>query len=132
MTPADVESFLVSHETFMTIKTLEAKNLLVPASGDFGGPKAIRAVGQYIRDHGATVTAFYVSNVEQYLFQDGKQAAFYENVATLPVTPNSVFIRPYGLRQISAAAGLCAIEPFVKAFQSGKIAGYQDALMCQH
>ena len=76
-----VQEFLVSDETFNTLKTLEAKNLVVPASGDFGGPKAIRTVGQYIRDHGATVTAFYVSNVEQYLFQDAKQTAFYANVA---------------------------------------------------
>jgi hypothetical protein len=28
-------------------------------------------VGRYIRDHGCVVTAYYVSNVEQYLFQDG-------------------------------------------------------------
>ena len=29
--------------------------------------KALRAVGKYVRDHGATVSAFYLSNVEQYL-----------------------------------------------------------------
>ena len=117
-----VQSFLVSHETFMTLKTLEGKNLLVPSSG-ISGPKAIRAVGQYIRDHGATVTAFYVSNVEQYLFQDNKQTAFYGNVATLPVNATSVFIRPYALRQYSAAAALCPIDAFVKSFQAGKVFG---------
>jgi hypothetical protein len=125
-----VQSFLVSHETFLTLKTLQGKNLLVPASGDFGGPKAIRAVGQYVRDRGATITAFYVSNVEQYLFQDNKQAAFYGNVATLPVDAGSVFIRPYALRQYTAAAALCPIDLFVKSFQAGKVFGYQDALMC--
>ena len=125
-----VQSFLVSHETFMTLKTLEGRNLVVPASGDFGGPKAIRAVGQYIRDHGATVTAFYVSNVEQYLFQDDKQAAFFASVATLPVNAASVFIRPYALRQYTAAAALCPIDAFIKSFQAGKVIGYQDALSC--
>ena len=54
-------------------------------SGDFGGPKAIRAIGAYLKEHGGVVSAFYVSNVEQYLFQDGKQRAFYDNVATLPL-----------------------------------------------
>jgi hypothetical protein len=126
----EVQSFLVSDETFRTLKTLEARNLVVPASGDFGGPKAIRAVGQYVRDHGGTVTAFYVSNVEQYLFQDDKQTAFYANVATLPITSTSVFIRPYALRQATADAALCSIEAFVKAFQAGRVFSYQNALAC--
>src|SRR6185295_14174157 len=125
-----VQSFLVSHETFRTLKTLEGKNLLVPSSGDFGGPKAIREVGKYVREHGATITAYYVSNVEQYLYQDYKQSAFYASVATLPTTPTSVFIRPYALRQYSAEAALCPIDTFVKAFQAGKAYSYQDALSC--
>lgn len=124
------QSFLVSDETFKTLKTLEGKNLLVPASGDFGGDKAIRAVGQYVRDHGSTISAFYVSNVEQYLFQDGKQAAFYANVGSLPVNASSVFIRPYSLRQFDGSAALCPIDGFIKAFQAGKIFGNQQALAC--
>ena len=41
--------------------------MLVPVVGNFAGPKALRDVGQYIREHGGTVSAFYLSNVEQYL-----------------------------------------------------------------
>ena len=37
--------------------------------GNFAGPKALRAVGSYLRQLGATVSAFYTSNVEMYLFQ---------------------------------------------------------------
>ena len=48
------------------------KNLIVPVSGDFGGPQAIRAIGAWLKSRGGTVSAYYVSNVEQYLFQDGK------------------------------------------------------------
>ena len=47
----------------------ETKNLVVPVVGDFAGPKAIRAVAQYLKQRGAIVGAFYTSNVEQYLFQ---------------------------------------------------------------
>ena len=50
---------------------------IVPLVGDFGGPKAIRTVGQYLKDHDAKVTAFYLSNVEQYLFQDNAWRRFY-------------------------------------------------------
>ena len=80
----EVQSFLSTEEHFRTVKTLHDKNLIVPLSGDFGGPKTIRAVGDYLKRQGGTVSAFYVSNVEQYLFQDSKATAFYENVASLP------------------------------------------------
>ncbi len=125
---AQVRSFLSSEENFRSIKTLQEKNLIVPVSGDFAGPKAVRAIGAYLKDHGATVTAYYVSNVEQYLFQDGKQAAFYENVATLPVTESSVFIRPYALR--SGGQPLCPIATYLRAFTAGRVPVYESSLTC--
>jgi hypothetical protein len=89
-------SYLATEESFLFLKDLESKNLLVPVVGNFGGPKAIRAVGKYIRDRGATVTAFYLSNVEQYLTQDGLWGTFCANVATLPLDDSSTFIRSRG------------------------------------
>jgi hypothetical protein len=53
-------------------------------------------VGAYVKDHGATVTAFYVSNVESYLQRAGTWPSFCANVATLPLDDASVFIRPSG------------------------------------
>ena len=47
----------------------------------------------YLRTVGATVSAFYLSNVEQYLIQDGKWEAFCRNVATLPLDASSTFVR---------------------------------------
>ena len=103
------------------VKGLHEKNLIVPVSGDFGGDKALRAIGAWLHKHGGTVSAFYVSNVEQYLFQDDKNRAFYENVGTLPMTDASVFIRPYSLRRHSAAAALCPIAGFLKAEKAGRV-----------
>jgi hypothetical protein len=65
----------------------------VPVVGNFGGPKALRAVGQWVRAHGATVTTFYLSNVEQYLQQDGIWPIFCRNVQTFPLDKSSTFIR---------------------------------------
>jgi hypothetical protein len=86
-------SYLVSEEHFALMKTLESKNLLVPVVGDFAGPKALRAVGRYVKDHGGTVAAFYLSNVEQYLQQDGIWNRFCANVASMPIDASSTFIR---------------------------------------
>ena len=125
------QSFLVTDDHFRYVKSLHEKNLIVPVSGDFGGPKALRAIGQYVQARGATVSAFYVSNVEQYLFQDNKHRAFYDNVAQLPLTDTSVFIRPYSLRRGGGATqSLCAIPKFIAAVQAGQIFTNNDALAC--
>jgi hypothetical protein len=86
-------SYLATEENFLFLKRLESKNLLVPVVGDFGGAKAIREVGKYLKSIDAVVSAFYLSNVEQYLSQDGKTSVFLANVATLPLDESSTFIR---------------------------------------
>jgi hypothetical protein len=87
-------AFLATEDSYRWMQSLEARNLVVPVVGDFGGAKAIRSVGDYVRQHGAVVTTFYVSNVEQYLFTGlGADQRFYRNVASLPIDSTSTFIR---------------------------------------
>jgi hypothetical protein len=127
-------SFLSSEDNYRYVKMLHERNLIVPVSGDFGGPKAIRAIGSYLSDHAGRVSAFYVSNVEQYLFGDGKSMAFYDNVATLPTDSMSVFIRPYsmwrGYGYGSPTQSLCPIATFLKSAQAGKVLDNNTALAC--
>jgi hypothetical protein len=87
-------SYLGSEEAFAFMKELESKNLVVPVVGNFSGPKALRAIGAYLRQHDAIVTAFYLSNVESYLSRAGTWLNFCANVATMPLDDGSVFIRP--------------------------------------
>ena len=86
-------SYLATEENFRFIKDLHAKNLFVPVVGNFAGPKALRAVGRYLRARDTIVSAFYLSNVEQYLSRDGRWSTFCGNVATLPLDASSRFIR---------------------------------------
>jgi hypothetical protein len=85
--------YLASEEQFSFIKDLHARNLIVPIVGDFAGPKAMRAVGRFLRERDTSVAAFYLSNVEQYLGREGRWDSFCANVATLPLNGNSTFIR---------------------------------------
>ena len=124
-------SFLSTEENYAYVRDLHTRNLIVPVSGDFGGPKAIRAIGDWLRDRGAIVSAFYVSNVEQYLFQDGKAMAFYDNVAALPVNDASVFIRPYSLRRYGLSVqSLCPIAPFLEAARASRVPSNNAAMAC--
>jgi len=88
-------AFLATEANYARLRTMQQRNLIVPVVGDFGGTKAIRAVADYLNARNATVTAFYVSNVEQYLFAGFSPGyrRFYENVATLPLDATSTFIR---------------------------------------
>jgi hypothetical protein len=86
-------AFLASEENFAFLKDLESRNMVVPVVGDFGGPKAIRAVGAYLKSVDALVSAFYLSNVEQFLLQGGTWQTFCQSVAALPLDDASVFIR---------------------------------------
>jgi len=98
-------SYLANDENFTFLKNLETRNLLVPVVGDFGGPKAIREVGKYLKSNGAMVSTFYLSNVENYLNTDGKTEAFLSNVATLPIDESSRFIRTGGNRGFGGGGG---------------------------
>jgi hypothetical protein len=94
-------AFLANEENYRIVKVLEEKNLVIPIVGDFSGPKALRAIGKYLKEHDVTVAAFYLSNVEQYL--RGRWGNFCINVASLPMDEKSKFIRSswgggYGFR----------------------------------
>jgi hypothetical protein len=151
MTATDLQgeerSFLANEENYRTIRELEVKNLIVPLTGDFGGPKAIRAVAQYARAHNATITAFYLSNVEQYLFQgngnqNGGWKNFYENCGALPLDSTSTFIRSvggmgrmygggYGGRGFGGMRApnvLSGMQETLAAIRSGKVQSYYDIL----
>jgi hypothetical protein len=87
-------SFLATEDAFRRIQDIQRKNLIIPLVGDFAGPKALRAVGRYMKQHNALLSVFYTSNVEMYLFQQGDDwKHFYDNVAMLPVNSSSTFIR---------------------------------------
>ena len=85
------------------------------------------------------MTAFYVSNVEQYLFdQSDDWNRFYENVGALPIDRTATFIRsvfngyaiPYNYRPgvLRSASLLSAIPELLEAFANGGIGTYYDVI----
>jgi hypothetical protein len=128
-------AYLGSEENFRIVKRMEENNLIVPVTGNFGGPKAIKAVGAWVRERGALVTTFYTSNVEQYLFQDNIWRNYYNHVATLSLDPSSLFIRSVFNGQAGfAGSGLrsaqlmSSIPGLIAAFKDGRINNYYDVI----
>jgi len=128
--------FLASEQNYEVVRQMHLRNLIIPVVGDFAGPKAVRAVGSFLRDHGAVVSAIYTSNVEQYLFREPhKWRQYYENVATLPIDSSSTFLRAvfnFGYNGGgSGARSVTMLQPvleLLKAFREGKIQSYFDVV----
>ena len=90
------ESNYLAHEAdFQFVKALENAFFVVPVVGDFGGTRALAGVAQWLRNEHETVSGFYTSNVEQYLFVDRKFTQFANNVAQFPRTAHTVMLRSY-------------------------------------
>ena len=133
-------NFLASVDDYNYVRDLHRKNMIIPVVGDFGGKKALVAVGDYLRKNGFTVTAFYTSNVEQYLFSGGSFASFVANVRKLPITDKSLFIRAaVGRSQHPAGAPghrlttiLQLIPIFLKDFDEGRYPSYYDLILTNY
>jgi len=133
-------NFLASAEDYDFLRNMHRRNLIIPVVGDFGGKKALASVGDYLRKHGLTVTAFYTSNVEQYLFDSASFAAFVANVKKLPITDKSLFIRsasgrfqhPARLPGHRSATLLQQMTVFLRDFDDGKYQSYFDLTMTNY
>jgi hypothetical protein len=134
-------NFLATKEDYEFVRDLHRKNLIIPVVGDFAGKKALAAIGDYLRKASFTVTAFYTSNVEQYLFQNGVFTGFAENIRKLPLTDKSLFIRavpntrfthPAQLPGHRTTTLLQQMTVFLKDFDEGRYQTYTDLVMTHY
>jgi hypothetical protein len=130
--------FLGTEERFRHLQAVQRKNLIVPLVGDFAGPKTLKSVARYLKEHDAMLSAFYTSNVEMYLFQEGDDwKRFYENVADIPSNAASTFIRfTIGRRRFFAPDGILAqrsqmwspVQEILAAVRAREIADYPGVI----
>lgn len=130
-------NFLAVVEDYNFVREMHRKNLIIPIVGDFGGTKALASIGDYLRKNGLTVTAYYLSNVEQYLFDGSSFESFAKNIKQLPLTNKSLFIRAvFNMRYSHPAAVpghisttlMQLMTGFVKSFDAGKYHSYGDVI----
>jgi hypothetical protein len=135
-------NYLASEESFRFIKGLHAQNRIIPLVGDFAGQKSLASLGDYLRARDLTVSTFYTSNVEYYLFQSEGWRRFFRNVARLPMNSNSTFVRSYfnnyGYRHPAQQSRhfsvtlLDSIPNVVAEFQQGGVRNYYALIQRSH
>ena len=101
-------SYLASETGYRFVRDLQLKNLIVPVVGDFGGPSAIRRVGNYVREHHDVVHAFYGSNVAVYL-NNQQTRAYCASLETLPrESRRTWFVERDGVRLLDSKLKDCS------------------------
>jgi hypothetical protein len=134
-------NFLASADDYNFVRTMQKKNLIVPIVGDFSGSKALTAVGDFLRKNGLTVTSFYTSNVEQYLFDSAVFEGFAKNVKKLPIDDKSVFIRavfhmrythPARKQDHMSVTLLQRMSVFLKDYDEGLYPSYKELIVTNY
>lgn len=114
-------SFLTSEDDYQFVRGLELRNAVVPVVGNLAGPSALAAIGRAVRERGDTVSVFYVSNVELYLFQDGLFQRFADTVSGLPHSSSSVLIR-----SVFAGPGVWSMPDTAPGYASASVPQRMD------
>jgi hypothetical protein len=91
----EARGFLATEDAFRFVQTMEREGRIIPVVGDFAGDRAMQGIAAWLVKEKLTVSAFYVSNVEQYLLEPKVWARWTRNVSALPRVDGSLFIRAY-------------------------------------
>lgn len=131
-------SYLVSEDDFQFLKRLQEEDRVVPVVGDLAGDQAMAAVGEWLAGQELTVSAFYTSNVEFYLFRAGTYGRFVRNVGLLPLDDRSVVIRsvfqtafgphPNTVPGYFSAQTVQWLAPLPGAWSAGGLRSYWDVV----
>ena len=127
-------NFLVEEADYEFVRGLQEQNRVIPLVGDFAGSKALAGVADYLARHHHALSAFYTSNVEEYLFQDRTFARFADNVARFASSDRAIFIRslrggwaerhPANTRRFSRTSQVAGIADFLDDYRQGSCSNY--------
>jgi hypothetical protein len=126
-------NYLASEDAYQFLKSLHAHDRIVPVVGDISGPSALQAVGRAITARGERLSAFYVSNVEFYLYGQGVFPRFVTNLRGIPRHKSSVLIRSvfgryssFGRPGDGSQSQLHPLDDLVSGYDGGRYRSYGE------
>jgi hypothetical protein len=130
--------YLGDENAFQYVRSMQLRDRIIPVVGNVAGQKAMASIARFARDERLVVSAFYLSNVEQYLIERNEGFDKYvANVRALPRDSSSVIIRSYFRRYgthplyVPASGNVSTsmietIGSFLHRIDTGAIRGYRD------
>ena len=124
-------NYLASEDAFQFVKSLHARDLIIPVVGDLSGPSALAAIGRMLTARRQPLSAFYTSNVEFYLYGQGTFARFAENLRHIPRAERSMMIRSvfgrysgYGRPGDASTSHLQPVQDLLRGVADGRFRSY--------
>jgi hypothetical protein len=127
-------SFLASESDFQFVKSLQARDLVIPVVGDLSGSTALAAIARFLATRGERVSAVYASNVEFYLFRQGTFGRFIANLQQLPLRDEALVIRSVFGRSGLAPPGYNSasvtqpIRALLEGYEQGRFRRYAEVV----
>jgi hypothetical protein len=129
--------FLASAARYGVVRALQREDRVIPVVGDLAGDHALAAIGRDMARRGLTLSAFYTSNVEFYLWGDGTFDRFARTVAALPHDRRSVLVRscfgyacgpahPDAVPGHYSVQSAQAVDDFLAARRAGEVGSYAE------
>jgi hypothetical protein len=130
-------SYLSEESDWRFIKSMHARDAIIPLVGNLAGTRAFPALAEELRRRGERVSALYTSNVEYYLWREGSFPVFAATVVRLPYADRSVIIRSYFGAQFSNRHPLSVdgysstqllqpIDDFARRIRAGEVTSYWE------
>jgi hypothetical protein len=120
-------SFLASEAAFQFVRDLQARGRIVPVVGDVSGSRAMRAIAGDMKARGLRLSAFYISNVEFYLFRPGTFGAYVGNLKQFPHDERTMIIR-----SVFPSGGNRALAPPEPGFYSTSLTQPFATMLADH
>jgi hypothetical protein len=126
--------WLASDRTYGAIRSLQLSDRILPIVGDWAGTGAIRRLGEHLKTQKLQVGTIYMSDVEFFLFRGGLFQKYIENLASLPLHPDSRIIRsstrelthPERITGRSSTTVVRPLRPFLESARQGYIKRWED------
>lgn len=120
-------SYVATDEAYQFVRALQAKDAIVPVVGDLAGPHTLRAIGTALKDEDVALSAFYASNVEDYLFRRDKFVPFVDNLRALPRRSGAMVIRSV-FRRGTSVSMVQRMDDLLKGVLQGRLRVYGDVV----
>jgi len=124
-------NYLASEEAYQFVRSLQVGGRIIPVVGDISGPSALQAIGREMGSRNERLSAFYVSNVEFYLYGQGSYTRFVANLRSVPRAKSAVLIRSvFGRYLLAARPGdastsqLHEVGDLIGGFDGGRYQSY--------
>jgi hypothetical protein len=126
-------NYLASEDAYQFVRSLQLRDLIIPVVGDISGPSALQAIGREIAWRNERLSAFYVSNVEFYLFGQGAYPRFVTNLRGIPRSKGAVLIRSvfgryssFGRPGDASQSQLHALDDLIGGYDDGRYRSYGE------